>query len=64
MTGDDSSAETPAEFAKRSEMETMTSRRNILKAGAMAAIAGALPPSVAFADPWPTNKIRRPHLLA
>src|SRR3982074_2058257 len=51
MTGDDSSAETPAEFAKQSEMETMTSRRNILKAGAMAAIAGALPPSVAFADP-------------
>jgi peptidoglycan/xylan/chitin deacetylase (PgdA/CDA1 family) len=36
---------------QRSEMETMTSRRNILKAGAMAAIAGALPPSVAFADP-------------
>jgi len=51
MTGDGSSAETPAEFAKQSEMETMTSRRNILKAGAMAAIAGALPPSVAFADP-------------
>jgi peptidoglycan/xylan/chitin deacetylase (PgdA/CDA1 family) len=32
-------------------METMTSRRDVLKAGTMAAIAGALPPSVAFADP-------------
>jgi len=31
-------------------METMTSRRNVLKAGAMAAIAGAMPPSFAFAD--------------
>src|SRR6266852_1659810 len=31
----------------------MTSRRDVIKAGAMAAMAGALPSSVAFADPMP-----------
>src|SRR5258707_1245455 len=31
----------------------MTSRRDLIKAGAMAAIAGAAPSSVAFADPVP-----------
>lgn len=31
----------------------MTSRRDLLKAGAMAAMAGAVPSSVTFADPMP-----------
>ena len=33
----------------------MTSRRDVIKAGAIAAMAGALPSSVTFADPLPTG---------
>jgi peptidoglycan/xylan/chitin deacetylase (PgdA/CDA1 family) len=33
--------------------KTMTSRRDVMKAGAMAAMAGAVPSSVTFADPVP-----------
>lgn len=31
----------------------MTSRRDVIKTGAMVAIAGAVPSSVTFADPMP-----------
>jgi len=36
----------------------MTSRRDLIKAGAMAAIAGAVPSSVTFADPGPEQNKR------
>jgi peptidoglycan/xylan/chitin deacetylase (PgdA/CDA1 family) len=41
------------ELFRGSEGKTMTSRRDVIKAGAMAAIAGALPSSATFADPTP-----------
>jgi hypothetical protein len=43
-------------WAERLGMETMMSRRNVIKSGAMAAMAGALPSSITFADPMPGGK--------